>query len=358
MNTKQLLLLLVVAVVLGAAVAVWHRQNSAAWSGSGRQPGGELLGQFPINDVAEVTISRGVDHVTMVKNGDRWQVSERAGFPAAFGDLKALLLKLEGLKVVQTDDLSFAQRPRLQLAGPDAGTNAATFLELRDATGKALRSLWLGKKHQHTSTDGSEGWPDGRYVLTDTNSEQVQVVADAMTEVEPTPANWLDKDFCKPEHILTFSAIYPVATNSWSLTRTNDLADWQFVSPSAGEKLDSTKLADLASPLSGLSLADVQTAPVASGSNVELQAHTADGFDYVFHVGAKTNDNYQVSLAVSAQLSTNQLVAGETLDAAKQKLAHDSALTNWTYLVPSWTLDSVLKHRADILLVSTNAATK
>jgi hypothetical protein len=358
MNAKQLGLLVVVAAVLGAAVWLGHRQDSAAWSGAGRQPGAELLGQFQVNDVATVSISRGADHVTLAKNGDRWQVTERAGFPAAFSDLKALLLKLQGLKVVQSDDLSAAQRPRLQLAGPDAGTNAATVLELRDASGKVLRSLSLGKKHQHNSTDGSEGWPDGRYVLADTNADQVQVVADALTEVEPAPANWLDKDFVKLEHVTAFSASYPAVTNSWSLTRTNESADWQLVSPAAGEKLDSTKLTDLSSPLSGWSLADVQTAPVTPGSNVQLEARTADGFDYVFQVGTKTGDNYPVSLAVSAALSTNQLVAGETLEVAQQKLAHDSALTNWTYLVPSWNLDSVLKHRADWLVVSTNTVTK
>jgi len=305
-----------------------------------------------------VVISRGADKVTLAKTGDRWVVAERAGFPVSFSDLKALLLKLQGLKVVQTDDISDSQLARLQLAGPDAGTNAATVLELRDVAGKVLRSVLLGKKHLQTPADGSEGWPDGRYVMAEAGSGHVQVVADALSEVEPAAANWVDKDFVKPDHVISLTVNFPAGTNSWSLTRTNDTADWQLVSPAKGEKLDSSKLSDLAQPLSGLSLADVLTNATAGQNPVTLEAKTLDGFDYVFTVGTKTNDNYPVRFTLSAALSTNTLAVGETWDSAKDKLAHDAALTNWAYLVPSWNLDSVLKGRADWLVVVTNTGAK
>ena len=275
MSTKQLGILLALALVLGAAVKFWRSQNSAGWSGSGRSAGQELLGTFQVNDVAQVVISRGADKVTLVKTPDRWVVKERGDFAADFTGLKSLLLKLQGLKIVQSDDIGASQLARLQLAGPDAGANAATVLELRDAAGKPMKSLLLGKKHMQKA---------------------------------------------------------------------------------AAEKLDSSKLGDLASPLSNLSLADVQTSAAGMGQPVELTAKTADGFAYDFKVGTKTNDNYPVSFSLSAVLptTTNGLAAGVTLDSLKQKLAAESALTNWSYLVPAWTLDPVLKGRSEWLVTVTN----
>ena len=84
MSTKQLGILLALALVLGAAVKFWRSQNSAGWSGSGRSAGQELLGTFQVNDVAQVVISRGADKVTLVKTPDRWVVKERGDFAADF----------------------------------------------------------------------------------------------------------------------------------------------------------------------------------------------------------------------------------------------------------------------------------
>ena len=353
MNAKQLGILVVLAVVLGAAVWIWRGQNASSWSGSGRGTGQELLGALQVNDVAQVVISRDQDKVTLVKTPDRWVVKERKDFPAAFSDLKSLLLKLQGLKIVQTDEIESGQRARLDLA--DTGTNAATVLELRDAGGKVLRTLLLGKKHlQSSGSDGSQGWPDGRYLMTDAASGHVLLVADGLTEVEPAAANWVSKDFLKVEHVLQLAAQFPVATNSWSLSRTNESADWQLAAATAAEKLDTSKLGDLSAPLASLSLADVGSTPVAA-SVATLEAKTAEGLDYVFSVGSKTNDNYPVSFTVSGVVSTNALTPGVTLAALQEKQARESALTNWSYLVPSWTLDPVLKNRADWLVVATNA---
>ena len=122
----------------------------------------------------------------------------------------------------------------------------------------------------------------------------------------------------------------------------------------AAEKLDSTKLSDLSSPFSGLSLTDVAASPVAPVDPITIETKTSDGFTYVFKVGTKTNDSYQFSFNVSAALSTNR-PAGDTL---ATKLAHESSLTNWSYLVSASALDSVLKERAQWLVQPTNAPAK
>ena len=147
---------------------------------------------------------------------------------------------------------------------------------------------------------------------------------------------------------------FPVATNSWQMTRTNETADWQLTGLGAADKLDATKLADITSPFSGLSLTDVAVSPVVPVNPITIETKTADGFAYVFKVGTKTNDSYPFSFNVSAALSTNH-PAGDTL---ASKLAHESSLTNWSYLVSASALDSVLKERAQWLVQPTNAVAK
>ena len=69
---------------------------------------------------------------------------------------------------------------------------------------------------------------------------------------------------------------------------------------------------------------------------------TADGFNYAINVGAKTNDNYFMTVAVSATLAkTNSPDESKKL---ADKLAQESKLNQWTYLVPNWTLEPLLKN--------------
>ena len=93
---------------------------------------------------------------------------------------------------------------------------------------------------------------------------------------------------------------------------------------------------------------------VAPVNPTTIETKTADGFTYIFKVGTKMNDNYPFSFNVSAVLSTNR-PAGDTL---ATKLAHESSLTNWSYLVSASALDSVLKERAQWLVQPTNAVAK
>ena len=82
------------------------------------------------------------------------------------------------------------------------------------------------------------------------------------------------------------------------------------------------------------------------------------------NVGSKTNDDYLVTMVVTAQLPKER-VAGKDekpedkarLDKefkdAQQKLAdklkQEQGYEKWTYLVPGWVVDPILKHRGELL---------
>lgn len=355
MNRKQFALLVVLVLVLGG-LALWHhRRQAAAWGGQSPQVGRKLLGDFQVNDVTQIRIRQGAGRVDLKQTNGLWRVEERGGYPADFSQISQLLLKIRDLKIVQTEPVGPSQLPRLDLASPSAETNAALLLELDGASGTPLNRLLLGKTHSHdagNAMSGDQSWPDGRYVLTASNADTVAVIADPLSEVLPQPDRWLDKTFLKVTGARSVAVSYPAATNSWELVRTNDTGGWKLADARPGEKLDDTQASETADAFSSPSFNDVAVglAPERTGLNhpTRVEIKTFDGFDYALNVGAKTNDNYFLGVNVSAAFAkTNSPDESKRL---ADKLAQESALNRWTYLVPTWTLDPLLKNRSQLLV--------
>jgi len=357
MNGRQLMILLVLVVVIGGAAWLHSRKQAVAWSNPNSAIGQKLLGDFQINDVAQIRMQHGADTVDLVQTNGLWRVQERGGYPADFSQISRFLLKLRDLKVVQTEPVGPSQWARLNLAATGPGANAATLLEFFGAGGKPLRTLWLGKPHQHQSAQtsaapdpGDQGWPDGRYVRTATNTDTVAVIADPLTEVNPAASQWLDKTFFRVEKPQTVSVKYPIVTNSWELiTETNG---WKLAAAKPDEKLDDSQASETADSLSSPSFNDVAVAlpPQQTGLDhpARIGIKTADGFNYTIKVGSKTNDNYFMTVAVSGTFSKTN--APDESKKLADKLAQECKLNQWTYRVPNWTLEPLLKSRTQLLV--------
>jgi len=95
-----------------------------------------------------------------------------------------------------------------------------------------------------------------------------------------------------------------------------------------------------------------------------VKIETFDGFNYTVNVGEKTNDDYFVTIAVTAKPATDRVPGKDEKPEEKalldrnfkdaqqksaDKLKQEQALQQWTYLVPSWTVDPVLKERSELL---------
>lgn len=382
MNLKQLGILLVIVVILGGAGLVLHHNQKQSWSTGGADVGKKLLGDFPVNDVAQIHIKQGTNELTLAKANDVWAVRERRGYPADFAKISALLLKLRDLKVVQSEEVGPSQYARLNLT-PGQGTNAATVAEFSDANGKPIRTLVLGKTHMRESKQapsmGMEGgdtsFPDGRYVLTSSNAPSVAVISDPLNDLAPQPAQWLDKTFFKNEKPRSVSVKFPEATNSWALSREGETNEWKLADAKTDEKLDESKASEVTGTLSSPSFTDVLNPQDGDFSNAkQIDIHDLNGFSYAVKVGAKTNDDYFLKVQTSAAFRSRTPAANETAEQKvaadkafqtqqekdKEKFQRESGFNNWTYLVPSWTVDPLLKTREQLLVEkpSTNAVSE
>jgi len=372
MNRKQFFLLLILVLVVGGGGLLVYQRGNSSWESSATTIGGKLLPNLAINDIAAITIQSGTNTLHLARTDNLWRVAERGNYPANFGQISEWLIKLSDLKIAQTQDVGPSQLGRFALLPPGPATNTATLVEFDAAGGKALATLLLGKKHLKKPATpqpagvGDEGWPDGRYVMVGANATSLAVISDPLDNAEPRPEQWLSKDFITVERPGTISVEFPETTNSWQLTRASETNDWQLAAAGAGEKLDDTKTSGVTTPLSSAAFNDVlppDTTPAAAGlTNVtQLTVSTLDGFTYTAHIGQKQNDDYPVTFTISATLAP--ALTGTNADAlasqARQKtltekLTREQAYQKWTYLVPTYTLDPVLKHREDLLVVETN----
>ena len=371
MNLKQLGILLTVVIVVGGAALLLHnRQNSSFGSGS-PEMGKKLLGDFPFNDVAHIDIKNGTNELNLEKKNDLWRVHERGDYPANFSQISEFLLKARDLKVVQSEEIGPSQLPRMGLA-TGQGSNAAVVVEFKDQAEKPIRTMLLGKKDMKKSSGrsqfgGDESFADGRWVKVGDGSS-IALISDPLENMEPKPDEWLNKDFFRVEKAKTIEVDFPVATNSWKLTRDSETADWKLANAKKGEELDSSKVSGVSSPFSSPNFSDVKpgTNLEESGTNkpTTVKISTFDNFDYTITLGTKTNDDVLTTVAVSAQLAKERTPGKDEkpddkkrLDKeftdAQQKLAdklkQEQDYEHWTYSMPSWVVDPILKQRGELL---------
>jgi hypothetical protein len=364
MKSRQLLVLVVAAIVFGGGGLWVLQQRSAGFSRSKVNMGSSLLGPFDGAAVTAVRLTQGSNVVNVVSDGQNWVVRERGNYPANVADLSAFVNKLAELKVARPVNVGASRLSLLQLTG-----DAVTVVELLDSDGKAVKTLKLGK--QSTKGGGEEdpfgggGYPDGRYVQV---GETVALITDPLSNARPKPESWIARDFIKVEQPVSVTVTHPEATNSFALTRTNEFAEWTLSDAADGEVLDKNKLWSFNSLLSGASFNDLvlNADPAALGLDQPIQAaiQTAGGFHYDLKVGKPEGDNYPVQVTVRAELAKERTPGAdekpedkakldkefqEKLAKQEEKLKKEQALGKWTFTVSKYTVEPLLKTRRELL---------
>lgn len=374
MNRKQFLTLLVLVAVIGGAGLLVNQRRQGDWQQSSSGGGQKLAGSLDVNAVAAITIKSTAGELNLVKSGDAWVVKERGDYAANFNTIADLIRKFADVKAVQTEQIGASQHARLELQVPGEGEGKGTLVELKGKDGKALKAVVLGKKQTKKSEGGPFGggeFPVGRWVRDTASKDTVIVTSEQFADAEPKPENWLEKDFLKVEHVKSIAVSYATnAASGWKVTRETEGAEWKLADVKAGENVDTNKLSALGSPLNSPSFSDVVANPQADKLGLDKPAtlvlETFDGFTYTAKAGTASGDNYPFQISVAGNFpkarkpgkdekpEDKDKLDKEFAESQKKladKLAADAKFSKWTYLVSKWTLDSVLKSRADLFVV-------
>ncbi|MEN3352027.1 MAG: hypothetical protein V7640_185 [Betaproteobacteria bacterium] len=368
MNRKQFLILFLALIVLGGAGLALFWQDISDYRASGAKIGAKLLPGLKVGDVAQMQLRDAKSSVTLVRK-DRWVVQERNGYPADFKMISDLIIKLADLKVVQADSIGEALLPRVELLEPGKGEGAGTQVELKDAAGKTLANVVLGKKILKKDPGNplpiaQDGVPAGRYVRTLGGKDRVVVVSDPLAIAEAQPGRWLDKDFFKADRIRTL-AVANEGRTPWKITRDVEWGQWKFAG--GGGDLDPSAAVGAVNALGNLTFSDValDAKPEQGSASTTVTADTFDNLIYTLRIGKpKTGEDYLVGVSVSGepprerqpekdekaeQKAQRDKDFAESRKRLESRLAREKALAQWTYVVDAKQIAPLLKTREQMV---------
>ncbi|NNC90501.1 MAG: DUF4340 domain-containing protein [Akkermansiaceae bacterium] len=388
MNKKQVIFLWVIAAALAVAVAaVKSAQNRGTASVTERSRGEKLLPEFPAGKVAAVTIEGADGAVNLKQSGDGWVVEERENYPANFQLLGSTLRTLTEVEVTQGLEAGPSYNPRFGMdrdaAAPE---DHGLHLTFKDAAGANLESLALGKETQSDANSNpmmmmqSAG---GRFVRLASDPKAIYVISESFPRVTADPKDWLKDEFVKIEKIKSITLRAPEDSGfaPWTLTRTAEIGDFTLEDMPEGKQINVTAVNPLKNFFSFARFEDVVPAGEAAKQSDPAQKRQAvittfDGFTYTLDIvpkkspvpareGAPTPpQNYFLTVKVEATLPTERSKpAEETEEEAKsrdeafqqrlkdleKKLATEQRFAGRTFEVTQWTVNALLKPRADLI---------
>jgi hypothetical protein len=370
MNSRQLSLILVIAIVLGAIGWVLFYRGARSWE-SQPTTGNEKVIDFPLNDVAQITIKDGTSELNLIRKEDVWVVRERENYPANFEQVSRFLQKIWRLKPVETLQVGPSQLARFDLVQPAKDGKGGTLLTLKDKDEKQIAALLIGKQYLKKSNQnfGPAGFPAGRYIMPKDDSKRVALVSDPLQDLVTKPERWLNRDFVKIEKPKTIALEGAASTMKWKLLRESESADWKFADAKPGEELDKTKASGLANSVSNLSFTDVldpQAKPETTGldhpSNATVE--TFDGFTYSLKIGKLNGETYPALISLEATLPVPPSPApnekpedqkkredefARKKKTLEEKLAKEKKFQGRSFLLNKFAVEQLLKNRAELI---------
>lgn len=371
MNRKQLLVLIAALVVIGGAgLAVFQKQR-ASWSRQSSLAGANVLKPFPVNAAAALVFTSGTSKLHVKLTDGTWKVEER-DYPANFELVSTAIRQLANLKAVQDVNIGPSQLGRLELLEPKDGTTEKTGIkaEVLDASGKTLAAILLGKNHlKETPGFPGDGFPSGRYVMPLDGSGRVALVSETLNDLHTDAQGWIDKSFAQVQRVKSVKLSGTTPAQQWTVSRTDENAEWTLEDLKPDEKVDQGKLPAFAGSLASPMVTDVLPADTKP-ENVGLdkpsifEITTFDGFKYTFRIGALKDEKWPVQLEVSADLAAQRTPGENESEEDKKrldeefakkkeelqaKLDKESKLSARIFELPRYSFDSLLKDRSTML---------
>jgi hypothetical protein len=383
MNKRQVTVLWITALVLTALLVIIKMVRSDSYEASTERERGEtLLADFPAEKVAEITIARGDDTVTLAQSEGGWTVAERDGYPANVNRIHEFLRTLDQVEVTQGIDADPSFAPRFGMDPQGDEGERPTEAVFSDSDGEELARVTFGKNLEASSPGspfGGGGGATGRFVRNHADDSGFYVTREVFPTLQPDPADWLDQTFLEIEKIASIAVSEPGQENetAWKLTRPDESADFSLEGQGEEENLDAATVNPLKTLFSFARFEDVVPNDEAAEAWDKSQRRTAvvetvEGFTY--HItfgpmresadGSGDASAYLMRVVATADIPEERKVAeDETEEDAKekqqafedrkkeleQKLEVVEQLEGRTFKVSQSTVNPLLKTRSDLI---------
>ncbi|MEI6177363.1 MAG: DUF4340 domain-containing protein [Verrucomicrobiota bacterium] len=396
MNKRQVIILWIIAIALGAAVtAVKLTQKDTRRSATHRAPGELLFESFPGSDVAHIEIQGAGGAVTLVKKDGKWTVSQRDAYPANVSYVYDFLRALGELKVTRGMEAgpSFAPRFGMDESATKVADRGLTAI-FKDAGGKEIAKVSLGKNIENGADESPMGgsMAVGRYIRNHADESGFYASKEMFASVSAEPARWLADGFISPEKIksITLSQVGK-DDPAWKISRDSEEAEFKLENAAATEVLDTTAATPLKSLFSYARFDDVVTADKIAERADPAGKRTAvietfEGFVYTVTLtpakagttpppapdpsnpASSSTDKMLLTVTVTAELpkerkkekdeksedaKTKDTAFAERLKTLTEKLTTEKALAGRTFEIGKTSVDALLKERAQLIAKAT-----
>ncbi len=195
MNTKFLVTLGVIAVVLAAAGFVATGSKNKKLDVDKEVATVRKENFFPgleekLNDIAKIEVSDAKNKLTLVRKEETWTLEESAGYEAKLEPVRNLLMDLGNIKKLEAKTSSPDLYKRIDVDDMKADGSNAKLVKLYDESGAEKASLIVGKD-DYSSGDPGKG--PNKYVRKP-EDKQAWLVAGNVRLVVNQPS-WLKSDF-------------------------------------------------------------------------------------------------------------------------------------------------------------------
>jgi len=358
MRKKALLVLILLTVVIAvAAVIVRKDTNDVAGAGEPLFPA--LLDN--INDITTVVGVGAGETFTLVREGDRWVVSEKHGFPADQDKARQLILGTARLVRIEPKTSNPDLYEKIGLDDIHAEDGNAVQYSFKNAAGDTLAEVIIGNSRLGRADPQTDEYFVREPALAQTWLVQGKL-ADAVGVIE-----WLDSSVLNIErdriHQVTArhpdGAVVTVSKKKPS-QQTFDLLDV----PEGAEADPKWKLNDLGRSLASLDMEDVMPASQASVSDDGLRVEmiTFDGLRVILRSvkdGERTLARVQAffdeSLIAREFLAGGEQAEGEsefllTAEAVREEVTRlNKDWQNWVYVVPGYRADYMSVRKEEMI---------
>jgi hypothetical protein len=380
MSKKTVIILWAIVMVLGTGViAIKSRKRDNGEANTERHRGQTVLASFPAADVTTVKIKGAEQSVTLNKTADGWVVAERGNYPANFGNINNLLRTIESVKINHAIE-----------AGPTYGKRFGMDLTAKKQEDHGVELTFLKADQSNAATIflGKDSTGGGRYIQNAADTTGIYVTSESFPTASPNPKDWLNEAFIAVDKITSVAMTSAGKPDQleWKLTRSDENAEFALEGAKPEEKLDTNATSMLKTILASARFQDVATTePKAVEESAERRVATlttADGFTYTLHLLAKpalqvpdalaqpgetpppAEENFQMTVKVEGKFATERTKPADekpedakaadeafqaSLKALQEKLKTEQSYQGRVFEVSKYTIDALLKSRAELL---------
>ena len=411
MNAKSLGILVGILAAVIVGVLVIQLKNKGTIEEGSKQAGAKVLDGLSPDAVKIVTIESKDGATTLELGDNKWTVSDRDNYPAKFSEVRDTIWKIWELAIVDGITAGASTHGRFNLLKPDAEgadeDEIGTVISFKGEGDKDLGTLIIGKDFEGAPKEdtpspfpGFQMGEKGTFVWTPSAADTVWRVKEDFIGLKAKASDWLDKTFVKGNSIKSVEVTHPDG-DAWKIFREDKGGTLQLADLKEGEELDTSKASSSGNVFANpsfqdvLASADKDKAELDSGVKATIQ--TFEGFTYALKVGKEVGGdssstdryvsfelsyeqpeepNYEVEVA--AKIPPSEAPEGESeedkakreeedknkrdaererleknykddVEEAKEKLETEKGYEGKVYIVSKYTVDGLLKKRADLL---------